>query len=483
MVAVTLWLCFVAWAVASPPGSAPDENAHLGAAWAVSHGQSPSARVFIVPAKVAAQSCFSRTHVASPCAPPTGEIGAATVVLPNTTNSYPPVFHRFLGLFFTSDIVSSVLAMRIAVASVSALLIMIPLVLISRISGFTAVRGVGLALLVALTPLVFFLCASVNPSAWELAGAVCAWGSFVALALARSRRDVVWSSLGMATGVMVGALVRPHGGETLVVGLLLGAPVLLARLAPTAPASARRFWSVVIAIYGVVGAVGAVVIARGALAVTWIANPPVDDRSPAYQWAHAALISVRYWVNSIGRLGWNDTEVPLAVVAAFFAVGGFLVLAALSRRRSSIAFSIGMVSLGSLFLTTAVLATSRPPGGYLQSRYLWPVYAGVLFVAVAGLASTHEDWVDRLYARHVRIFAGVALTLASGLGYSTNIRRYVTGGAGSQAGATDVWHPVLLGATTLTALFCVVYALFVCSLLVDRVAWQGSRQRQSTHVE
>jgi Predicted membrane protein (DUF2142) len=469
LIGIALWVCMLAWALSSPPGSAPDEDAHLSAAWAIAHGQSANAKTWSVPAVFLPKYCHPSTVLKGPCFNAPSKIGSSRVEFANRTIGYPVTFHWLEGKFFDSSLNASVLWIRAFVSLVCAFLIMLPLLLIKVIAGDRALRTVGLLLVVSLSPLAFFMFGSVNPSSWEMAGAVCSWGSFVALVLATRWIQVPFAVIGIVIGILAGALARPHGGLLLLLALPLAGPLALARIAPAAAAARRRFWLAVIGCYVVVGSVASVLIFRGALSIRWDVSAPRDTHSALWHWLSDAPRSGDYLLSSFGPLGWLDTPIPSIVPLLVVAVGGYLVLGALRQGRITLTLSLLMTTVGSLFLTTAVLATGIPPDGHLESRYLWPVYIGVLFTTAAGLLTADRPSLEELLGGHVRLLLSAALVVAGVVGFFTNVRRYATGLGEFPYVSPLLWRPSVLGFTPLLVVFVVAYAFLVYLVMATRL--------------
>lgn len=471
-IGLVLWVTMAMWAFSSPPGSAPDESSHLEAAWAVTHGQSSSDRTYEVPRQIWRTQCHGFPAVPSgmaralaPCFTPTGPVGADLVRVTNMTSLYPPGFHWLMGQFWTTDLPASVYRMRAFAALGCTLLIMVPLALLSAIGGLAALRRFGPVLLVCLSPLAFFLFGSVNPSSWDMAGAVCAWGCMVVLAHATRRVHVVVGLAGMALGVLAGALTRPSGGLMLLVGLALAAPIVLGRIAPGERRPRRWFWAVVTCAYLALGVFGVIFAAQGRLSIRWSHTGPPNVHSPLWHWLTDALGFGYYLWGSFTRLGWVDTPIPEVVGLIFTAIIGYLVIFAVRQGRAAVLASLLMVSFAAWFLTTAILATGSPPDIGLQTRYMWPLYIGIPMIAAVALGSRPaRRGPDDPFAGHVRLVTGGGLIVASWIAFFTNVRRYTVGLVDFPFLSPERWQPPVLGTTTLLVTFLVAYAVLVILL-------------------
>lgn len=469
VIGLSLWATMALWAFSSPPGSGPDENSHLAASWAVTHGQSTSTDTYVVPQRIWQLQCHGEPAVPHgpqrgflPCFTPTGSVGTALIRVTNMTRLYPPGFHWLIGHFWGNDLTTSVYRMRTFVALGCTLLIMVPLVLISAIGGLGGVRTFGPPLLVSLSPLAFFLFGSVNPSSWEMAGAVCAWGCMAALVQAARRWHVVAALTGMALGVLAGVLTRPGGGLMLLAGMCLAAPIALSRIAPTAQRRRRQFWAVVTGCYLAVGAAAVAIGASGRLGLHWYNPVRTDVHSPLWHWSYDALNFGYYLAGSFTRLGWLDTPIPEIVGLIFTAIVGFLVLSAIRQGRFVVLASTLMVSFAAWFLTTAVLATGTPPDSGLQTRYVWPLYIGIPMIAALALGSRPATLgPDDTFAGQVRPLVAAGLIIASSIAFFTNVRRYTVGLEVLPVVSPDRWPPPVLTTSALLVCFPVAYVVLV----------------------
>jgi Predicted membrane protein (DUF2142) len=493
LIALALWVCTLAWALSSPPGASPDEDAHLSAAWAVTHGQSPTAPKLTIPDSLFVRYCYPAAIAHGPCYAAPAAIGSTYVTHTNLTAGYPLTFHWLEGQFFRPGLDASVLSIRAFVAFSCVLLVMLPLVLISLFAGDDAIGTIGVPLVVTLSPLAFFLFGSVNPSSWDMAGAICGWGCFVALVQAKRRLHVLLALVGILVGILAGALARPHGGLLLVIALPLAGPVALARVAPASVVARRWFWAIVGASYVIVGGLSVALILRGALTIRWSNHPPPDPHSPVWHWLSDLPRAGDYVFGSwgggqFGPLGWLDTAMPAIVPLVFVAAVGYLLIEALRQRRPELSLSLLMTTVGSLFLTTAVLASGIPPDGSVQTRYLWPAYIGVTFTAAAGLARTNKGWVEQLLEGHVRLVLGLGLISAGSVAFFTNLRRYATGLSEFPYVSPALWRPAVLGFGPLVAVFVVAYAALIYLLTTSRLPtvrlpWPRRRAEEDEPVE
>ncbi len=168
VVVAVAWLALgLAWSLASPPGSSPDDDFHLGSIWCAwgrestgcVEGAIGETRVEVqVPAL---QQAFSNCVALKPEASAACQF-AAEGPAPTTANTglYPPGYYSFLRLFATDNLAGSIVAMRMAIWIVCSALWAGLLLVMPR----TSRHRVLLAVLAAFVPLGLFLSASTNPS-------------------------------------------------------------------------------------------------------------------------------------------------------------------------------------------------------------------------------------------------------------------------------------------------------------------------------
>ena len=466
---VAAWLGCAAWALSSPPGSSPDEWAHLASAWEANSGQDISAAHPVAPvALVNAAACLDRR---APVAH--GSAGACivavlasskdTIEVANSTASYPPLFHRFLSVFVGSDLARSVYWMRLWVSLVSVLLVAFPLLVLAVSRG--DVQPVAVASAIAMGPLAWFLISSINPSAWEMAGAVCAWGCGLSLVLSHGRAAIVLSGIGIAGGLAVGALSKPGGGSLAALGLVLAAPLWLSSRARGGRRNAWAWWA---AAYAGLAVVGMLAVARGALDVDW---GPHYTRVPI-TW-HLLLDNLigspDYVLTSLGPVGWLDTATGTFATLAFLGAGGYLVLSAFRQGHRVLSLCLAAVTLAACFAPAIILTASHSVVGVgFQSRYIWPLAVGTLFVACLGLALNGR--LAEVLGGHVRLVVVSTLTLGTMMALWLNIQRYartvVLGFPYRQTGPST-WAPPALGTAGTVLLGLLAFAAFYTLTLMS----------------
>jgi Predicted membrane protein (DUF2142) len=454
------------WALANPPTAASDESAHIVRAAAISNGdffgrpltrrqiaefpsryyvgsnQGGDTRVY---RSVTAPEIYDRLNLicyvnhpeqSAACLDFTGPHRNAGIV--SQTTRYPPAYYVWVGI--PARLVSAgpraVYVMRLASVVLAAALLASAVVSLRRLGDSPFVR---LALLVAVTPVVLFFAATVNPSGIEIAAAIGLWVSgAVLVSEARSsgsgRLDSgLVARVGIAAGIF--ALTRQLGP------FWVGFTVLvLAGLAGTrglrALRGSRALW-----LWG--GVVVACVVAQLGW-IVWVGALDTHNYLGAASHEDAITLarkgigdSYSYLREMIGVFGWRDVPAPtLTFLIWFAALGGLSAFAvAFGRRRDVVALLV--VAAATAVLPVASYVQQSGYAGW-QGRYTLPIAVGV--PVLAGLA-LHASAV-RNARRAAVVLAGAALGVGHVLAFAQNLRRYTVGAGGTVWFWTqEAWSP------------------------------------------
>jgi hypothetical protein len=406
---VALSLMSIAWALASPIGSGPDEPAHMIKAASVVRGQligpqGDTGNIVDVPRSVAwtaTQDCYRfDIDQDAGCAPALAGDGAERVTTETSAGYYNPVYYAVVGwptLIFTGE--TGLYAVRIVSALISSAMLACAFMLVST-WRHRSIPAVGL--LVALTPMVIYVNGIVNPSAFEISGSLAVFVAMLSIVtqpsneLLRQRLIVLVASAVLAIGART---VSP-----LWVALALALPLILVRW----PDLKRLLRTRAVAISTAVVAVVAVIAVAwnpisSRLAVDARTTPASTDgfevfpdvgSSPLFGFMKMITLSVTNGNDMIGNFGWMDTPVPDTTVVVWTVLLGSLVLAAvyLLRRRRA-AFGIALVLC--FFLVPPIIqAAFITGGGYIwQGRYGLPTLTMLAFglAAVLGLSLNRSN--------------------------------------------------------------------------------------------
>lgn len=429
-------LC-VAWALATPLAAAPDEPAQIVKAAATVRGeftgrptphQPGAVREFRVPGVFNSiynlPICYQfHAKIPAGCAPHVPSSGRM-VTSTSYVGRYPPLYYAVVGLpTLVMHSESAVYFMRILSALVDTLLLSLALTIAALWCRATMLFE---AIALAITPLVIFLAGVINPSGFEIAAAICAWTS--GLALVRNgplqpARTVLISFI--ASGCL---LELTRGLSVLWMGLIL---VTLFCLEPRSCALLLRHWSVRIgcAILGIVGAIAVAFV----LSVQTLKVLP----STAYRPFHGSFVVLTdhvlglfggYAHQIIGVFGWLDTPSPPLVTFVWASLIGFLLVLGLSVSRGRDGWVLIGVIAGAVIVTLGLIEWSAGTAGITwQARDGFPLCAGIPLVA--GIGIPRQSILGFGDAARLRIAAVVAIAVGlCQLGdFLWTLRRYTVG--------------------------------------------------------
>jgi hypothetical protein len=479
---VVFVLC-AAWTVTIPLGGAPDEPAHIVKAAAtvrgeligqpVRHAQSAT-RDFRVPALFKSvyqlPACY-QFHSDTPagCAPTLRSSGRI-VTVSSYVGRYPPFYYAVVGLptlVMHSETV--IYFMRLLSALMAALLLSLALTIAVIWCRATMMFE---AIALAMTPLAIFFAGVVNPNGFEIAAAICAWTS--GLALVRNGplqppRPVVFAFF--ASGCL---LELTRGLSVLWMALIL---LTLVCLEPRSCLLSLRRWSVRIgvAVLVVVGAVGVVyVVTARTLHVLPSSELPPAHESFVVLTEHV-LGQLGFFLRQfLGVFGWLDTPSPLLSTILWASLLGFIVVLGLMVSKKSDGVVLALLLLGSFVLTMALIEWNYPTLGITwQARDGFPLYAGVPLVAGIVIPRSSLAGFGASASRRIALVValGVGLTqlgdllwtlrrFTVGLGHTVNPFHHVSHG----------WSPPLgtLFAVVLASAAAILYASWLFKRMAER---------------
>ena len=464
------------WSMADPLVAAPDEQAHMIRAYAIDHGQlgrqvpgSDKSLVDVtVPASInftkAYPRCFQfRSAVSAACAP---EFTKSTtpVVTDTYVGHYPPLYYILVGTgswFSVHD--PGLYLMRLASSLICAVMLALTAYVIAR---WAKRRALAAGVAVAMTPIVWFLAASVNPSGFEIVTAICLWTSLAVLVADYLDNPPV--ALVAIVGFTGSVLVLVRGLSPLWMALI-GVVIVIA-------AGPRRAWALVRRRRDIQYAVGAIVVAA-VVAAAWIFTQHTLSIAPdgakvapgtsEYELMRMVAHHIRDWIKqSVGVLGWLDTPMPhwfydiwYVMISVLF-VGGLV----LGWMRARLALIVTAV-LSALVPFVLVVRQAHQLGIVWQGRDLMPMAVGVPILA-AGLWSRSRR--SRVVQRNVSVgLVGVVGVLTMGAFY-LNLRRYAVGRAGSRLFFlhSGGWSPPTGSLLTLC-----VYGIVTVAMAATVITW------------
>jgi hypothetical protein len=454
-----------AWAIASPLFSVADEPAHTVKAVATWHGQlsgpeTPGpgylANVYEVPAiwqsAFLVPECYKFQRNNTPdCAPDlSGGQEMTGVLVP--AGHYPPLFYVLVG--WGGRLLPNaggVYLMRM----VSALFAAAFLALATRTLARIVRPGLAMiGVLLAATPMTYFLAGSINPSGFEIAAAISVWAHVLAIAhggrvdaagetpdAADARRPPSRVPGSLLVGLVVSsaalALTRQLSGVFLI-GILVLATMT----------SNRERLRGLVRQRGVQLTLGglAVAVAVGALFVISTGNPS-SMTGKAIENGTGPLAAVigetdAYLRQMVGNFGWLDTRSPQLSyylwIGILFAMVGFVAVATRLRTSAPLLLTVA-VTLGLPLIELPNAATSGLPW---QGRYSLPIAVGIPLIAVV-LIDPLTRQISGLARRMIAVVA-TAIGIANVYAFYWALRRYVVGGdRGFNIFSGGAWQPPL----------------------------------------
>lgn len=430
------WLAFVVafaisltWVATTPMFSAPDEISHMVRAAAAARGDldgraidGAPGRGYRAPAVLVPDGsdpidgpvypCFAFDSEQDPgCLTLTGDRGDLTVG--STAEGYPPAYYLLVG--WPSLVIPGLpglYAMRVVSAVMFAALVALSVSSIGA-GRSTAVAHAGLA--VALTPMAWFLGATVTPSSMAIAAGVAAWCGGYRLAVGPAVDGLAMRAAAWRFGLPLCLLLLGRRDSVVWAGLLV---LTLACLVDR-----RRLRVLVRARPVLAWAVASAACGAYATSITAGEGTGLVTGADSAGSASAAFGSwPRYVQESIGILGWLDTFLPWPAYTLVHLVLGALVVTALAAAPKRVALAIVAVA-GMSVAAVVAIGSQRFP--YYQGRYGLPFLAGIPILAGLGLAGV--AWADQIPRRATRIVLGAA-ALAHLLAFYQQLRRYAVPG-------------------------------------------------------
>ena len=403
------------WAFASPMYSVPDEPHQAVKAVATWYGQlggspvegQPSVvRTYDIPSVWATERspavCYAFDGTVTPdrCDDRLFAGGNDIVAVPTYDGGFPPLYYALVGWGGrASASADGVVLMRLASAALSGALLASALLALRRVLA----RPLALVgVLLAATPMTYFLSGAVNPNGFEVAAAIALWCHVVAIGRWRERRPDEVVPVALLAGLVVSgsalALTRflspVYTGLIVVLGLVAVSTPAARSLARDRPSR----WA-----FGAVTAVALVALAavvRSGNADGLAGTVPAEAFDP---WRQVAGRSFTFVEQMIGWFGWLDT--PPTNLLTWLWLGAVLALVAIAgvlgrpRQLVALAATIGAV----LVVPVVVQAPSLYEHGLVwQGRHGLPLAAGIPILAVL------------IIDRHAAAVAGLARRVAVG---------------------------------------------------------------------
>ena len=412
------------WALASPPGSSPDDNYHLSSIWCAQgtsdlcqKGAGPTWRV--LPTTVVAASCYAPDATASAVCQdtfPETLVADLPTERGNWNGGYPPVFYELLSVFAGDHLVLSVLSMRFANCLLAVVLL-----------GATALavpRQMRALVLVPITlvsmPITMYFLASTNPSSWTLLGLAILWPALYAAFDTSGRRRGALLALAVVAATMASG---SRTDASLFVVFVIGVVALLR-------VRELRANLLVVATAVLCLAISAWFFLRAGQSVNVligfgdaVTEMPADQRLFLNLKELPILLMGGFGFGFMGTTGWLDTTFPSTT--AVTALGCWAALLFLWSREPSARKVLATALVGVSLLAYPLFMQTRSHliiGQGFQPRYLLPLL--IVFTGVFMLRGRRT--VPRLTRLQLGVVVG-ALSVGHLLALQAQIRRYVTG--------------------------------------------------------
>jgi hypothetical protein len=490
VVATLSFVSLACWSFASPLIAAPDEQAHVLRADTLDHFQfgvatTPPSKVLVnvtVPLSLYYSAIYPicwhmHQDIPATCSKPwpTSEKPAT---IPIYVAHYPPLYYLFVGTAsYVSQQANTIYLMRLISCLMGAMMLATAAYAIAR---WSRRRTLFAGLYVTLVPESYFLSSSVNPSGFEIMTAICLWTLVSIFAL--EHPDDPPRSLVVLLGVVASVLVLIRGLSPLWVALAGVSLVVL-----TGP---RQMVTLVMRRRDLQIAGGGVLMAA-LLAAAWIFSQgtlnilPVGAAVPrgdsTFAVLHIVSSYVQGWLReSVGILGWLDTELPGIVYQSWYAIViGVLVVALLrgSWRERVVVTSLSLLTV--VIPVALVTRQAKTLGVVWQGRDSLPLAVGAVIVALAVSGGTARRPVHRLVAgldqvrrraiaRYTLVGLVGVLAIANVLSFYTNLRRYAVGRYGPKLFFLhhQGWSPPTGQFATL-----IVYGLVTCAFAGALMLW------------
>jgi hypothetical protein len=427
-----LLIALTSWAFSSPIGSSPDDNFHLSSIWCgqgirqgICEEADPKSTDRMVPRLILAAGCFAlNSDQSAGCQlkedDPYAQ-GLAPATYWNSSGLYPPGFYFVTSGLVDTDILLSVLRIRIFNALLAVGIFLGTYFLIGR----SLRRPFVWAAVICAVPLALFFIPSTNPTSWGLISASAFWVSCIAYFQATTARGQV----GLASwALLVGLIGSSARSDIAAFNLLTLATVSLVESSKMRRDRRLFFFPGIFSVLTLYLFLGA---GQSSSLLTGLN----DGSSSASGLSGVSLIAANLllvpsiWVGMFGTigLGWEDT--PMPVIVWLPALGSFIGLmfwAAHSKYegsngRSRKSIAVGIQSIAMVTIPTVMLVQSNAlVGQYVQPRYLLP-----LLIVLAGMMLFGTSGAPINLAQ--KLFVVVALSIAQSFALFVNTRRYVTG--------------------------------------------------------
>lgn len=448
--ALLAMITFSSWSLGSSVGSSPDDQVHMASIWCSDFAGEECEVIEetgerLIPGGLVDAMCTTQNPFQSAGCQPLLNLQdppmVPTLNVNTVTGAYPAGFYMTMNLFVQDDIERAIVSMRVVNGAIFVFLIAALWWLLP--SRF--LQPLTWSWLLTLTPLGFFLIASVNPSSWAIMSVGTGWLAAMGFLETENR----WKAIGLGTVYVITALMAFASRTDSAVFFILtsGLAIFLSPL--EFRRLMRRAWlpllpfivavgNVLIRGVNEVGQLGVIeegfgsrTIERYGEPLPWAkgANPePTGEFDWNLLWNNI-WDAPALWLGFVGgypfgSLGWLDTLlpqfVPFALIFVISSVAFVGIQGAKWRRKIAI---MGMI-LGAWALPVYILQL----GGFIIGEEFQPRYLLPIFTVLVGVTLLKEVSGAPLQWGKFRLWSiWLPVVIAHSIALHTGMRRYTTG--------------------------------------------------------
>ena len=399
------------WAIASPPGSSPDEDAHLTTAWCISkYGIGECLKV---PLRVVESGkCFFLDADNLP----TCEYGLKKIEVNPERVMNKNIYYKVLGYFITqSDIDKSIIKMRMINALISSIVLMIVILLSTKNVSNATIMG----WLIVNVPLGFFIISSINSSSW----AYVFTSALFPLLYNLFKKDFWDIYIIFKISLMV---ILFYSSSQVRYDVLLFLSIYLVTFIPMLFSSdfnekkTFRFLKNKLILSGV-----SIISSIFLLKEIWNRSRQVEFRDyDISEWENfTRLPSIITGI--FGSWGLGSLEVRMPSITFILAISVVLSIIYLSFKYanySEIQALVNLIIFAFAIPFFVLVRSNLRVGEWLQPRYILPIFYGILMLSL--LIIIRKINRQNIYTL---IVTGVLITLAYAFAFYTTLRRYTIG--------------------------------------------------------
>ncbi|MFC8304088.1 DUF2142 domain-containing protein [Specibacter sp. NPDC057265] len=379
------------WAFASPLMSVPDEPAHTIKAVSVAQGQlrgttgnnQGDLTLVQVPYYIAAigqQACMGmKPTVTADCAPPVNGDASEKVDAVTSAGNYNPVYYVIVGSpsrFLSGE--SAIYAMRAVSALLGACFLSLA---IAAAASMRRPFWPTTAALVAVTPMVLYLNASINPNALEI---VTTASLFLSMCLVfENHKQLSSARFAMVVVGISGAILANTRALSLIwLTAAVVAAVIIYGFQPLLAVVKNRLGQTMMGLIalGCLASLAWLAVANSFKSLGGIPSEVTPDQAFFTMLDRTFSYSSGY----IGIIGWLDTPAPGAVITFWSFAFATLILGGLSMSRGRGRIAVCLILLAVILLPPILQSQVITELGYIwQGRYLLALF--VLLVLTCGI--------------------------------------------------------------------------------------------------